>query len=395
MKKTVVVAMSGGVDSSVAAYLLKEKKYNVIGLFMKNWHDTSVTVSDECPWLEDSYDAMTVAEKLNIPFQSIDLSDEYKLKIVDYMIKEYEKGRTPNPDVLCNKEIKFDIFLKKALSLGADFVATGHYVRKTKTKSGEKIIYKLLSGKDSLKDQSYFLCQLNQVQISKILFPIGGLEKSKVRYIAKKQNLITAEKRDSQGLCFIGKVKLPDFLKQKLIEKKGKVILIEKKLFLKRNKEYFHKTFDAFLDNNSKPLIFSLEDGKTIGYHNGAHFYTVGQRKGLSIGGAKEPLYIIKTDVKKNIIYVGEGSDHPGLFRRGISINTEKVHWVREDLKLSENKFLKVKSRIRYRQKLKNSYLYMRNKKLYIIFDSPISSISEGQFIVWYLKNELIGSAAI
>ncbi|MEC7869482.1 MAG: tRNA 2-thiouridine(34) synthase MnmA, partial [Bacteroidota bacterium] len=231
MKKTVVVAMSGGVDSSVAAYLLKEKKYNVIGLFMKNWHDTSVTVSDECPWLEDSYDAMTVAEKLNIPFQSIDLSVEYKLKIVDYMIKEYKEGRTPNPDVLCNKEIKFDIFLKKALSLGADFVATGHYARKTKAKSGKKIIYKLLSGKDSLKDQSYFLCQLNQSQISKILFPIGELEKSKVRYIAKKQNLITAEKRDSQGLCFIGKVKLPDFLKQKLIEKKGKVILIEKKSF--------------------------------------------------------------------------------------------------------------------------------------------------------------------
>jgi len=395
MKKTVVVAMSGGVDSSVAAYLLKEKKYNVIGLFMKNWHDTSVTVSDECPWLEDSYDAMNVAEKLNIPFQSIDLSDDYKLKIVDYMINEYEEGRTPNPDVLCNKEIKFDIFLKKSLSLGADFIATGHYARKTETKSGKKIIYKLLSAKDRLKDQSYFLCQLNQDQISKILFPIGELEKSEVRYIAKKQNLATAEKRDSQGLCFIGKVKLPDFLKQKLIERKGKVILIEKQSFLKRNKESFHKTFDTFLDNNSKPLIFNLEDGDAIGYHTGAHFYTVGQRKGLSIGGAKKPLYILKTDVKNNIIYVGEGSDHPGLFRRGIAINIEKVHWVREDLKLSQNKFLKVKSRIRYRQKLMNSYLYMRNKKLFIIFDSPISSISEGQFVVWYIKNELIGSAAI
>ena len=387
--------MSGGVDSSVAAYLLKEKKYNVIGLFMKNWHDTSVTVSDECPWLEDSYDAMNVAEKLNIPFQSIDLSDDYKLKIVDYMINEYEEGRTPNPDVLCNKEIKFDIFLKKSLSLGADFIATGHYARKTETKSGKKIIYKLLSAKDRLKDQSYFLCQLNQDQISKILFPIGELEKSEVRYIAKKQNLATAEKRDSQGLCFIGKVKLPDFLKQKLIERKGKVILIEKQSFLKRNKESFHKTFDTFLDNNSKPLIFNLEDGDAIGYHTGAHFYTVGQRKGLSIGGAKKPLYILKTDVKNNIIYVGEGSDHPGLFRRGIAINIEKVHWVREDLKLSQNKFLKVKSRIRYRQKLMNSYLYMRNKKLFIIFDSPISSISEGQFVVWYIKNELIGSAAI
>tara|TARA_B100000963_G_scaffold321654_1_gene305160 strand:- start:75364 stop:76551 length:1188 start_codon:yes stop_codon:yes gene_type:complete len=395
MKKTVVVAMSGGVDSSVAAYLLKEKKYNVIGLFMKNWHDTSVTLSDECPWLEDSYDAMTVAEKLKIPFQSIDLSDEYKSKIVDYMIKEYKEGRTPNPDILCNKEIKFDIFLKKALSLGADFIATGHYARKIKTKNGDKIIYNLLSGKDKLKDQSYFLCQLNQGQISKILFPIGGLEKSKVRYIAKKQNLATAEKRDSQGLCFIGKVKLPDFLKQKLIERKGNIILIEKQSFLERNKESFHKTFDAFLDNNSKPSIFSLEDGDTIGYHNGAHFYTVGQRKGLSIGGTNKPLYILKTDVKNNIIYVGEGNDHPGLFRRGIAINREKVHWLREDIKLCENEFLKVKSRIRYRQKLKNSYLYMRNKKLFIIFDSPISSISEGQFVVWYLKNELIGSAAI
>lgn len=210
--KTVVVGLSGGVDSSVAAHLLKEQGYNVIGLFMKNWHDDSVTISDECPWLDDSNDAMLVAEKLEIPFQTVDLSEEYKERIVDYMFREYELGRTPNPDVLCNREIKFDVFLKIALSLGADFVATGHYCRKSVTDSGSKSIeYRLLSGLDSAKDQSYFLCQLSQEQLAKTLFPIGELTKPEVRKIAQDLSLVTADKKDSQGLCFIGKVRLPDF----------------------------------------------------------------------------------------------------------------------------------------------------------------------------------------
>ncbi|MBT8324533.1 MAG: tRNA 2-thiouridine(34) synthase MnmA, partial [Winogradskyella sp.] len=214
--KRVIVGLSGGVDSSVAAYLMKQQGYEVIGLFMKNWHDDSVTISDECPWLEDSNDAMIVADKLGIPFQTVDLSEAYKERIVDYMFSEYEKGRTPNPDVLCNREIKFDVFLKIALDLGADYVATGHYCRKASIEKNGESIFRLLAGKDSNKDQSYFLCQLSQNQLSKALFPLGDLTKPQVRQIASEQNLITAEKKDSQGLCFIGKVRLPDFLQQKL-----------------------------------------------------------------------------------------------------------------------------------------------------------------------------------
>ena len=219
--KRVIIGLSGGVDSSVAAYLLKEQGYEVIGLFMKNWHDDSVTISKECPWLEDSNDAMLVADKLGIPFQVVDLSEQYKERIVDYMFREYEMGRTPNPDILCNREIKFDVFMEIALGLGADFVATGHYCRRDVLEIQGKKIYRLLAGKDANKDQSYFLCQLSQHQLSRSLFPIGELTKTEVRKIASDQGLVTAEKKDSQGLCFIGKVRLPEFLQQILMPKEG------------------------------------------------------------------------------------------------------------------------------------------------------------------------------
>ena len=315
MKKRVVVGLSGGVDSSVAAYLLKQQGYEVIGLFMKNWHDDSVTISNECPWLEDSNDAMLVAQKLGIPFQTVDLSEIYKEKIVDYMFREYEKGRTPNPDVLCNREIKFDVFLKIALELGADFVATGHYCRKSTEEINTKKIYKLLAGKDIHKDQSYFLCQLSQEQLSKAIFPLGELEKPTVRKIAKEQNLITAEKRDSQGLCFIGKVRLPEFLQQQLKPKSGKIVLIPNTHPIYKKEEPTFSNEIEKLTFQSTEIRYNPEDGQEIGIHQGAHYFTVGQRKGLGVGGFKEPLFVIATDVKENIIYVGEGKEHPGLHR--------------------------------------------------------------------------------
>ena len=295
-KIRVVVAMSGGVDSSVAAYVLKKEGYDVLGIFMKNWHDTNATISKECPWLEDSYDAMLVAEKLSIPFQVIDLSKEYKKKIVDYMFDEYKNGNTPNPDILCNSEIKFDLFLKIAMDLGADFIATGHYAQIKRTQINEKTFFHLLAGRDKTKDQSYFLCQLNQFQLSKTIFPIGAMLKNNVRKIAKENEIITAGKKDSQGLCFIGKVKLPDFLQQKLKPKKGDVILIKDTY-----KNYFNKEKSNNYDALSQNYFYEKFDGDLVGHHNGAHYYTIGQRKGISIGGRKNPLYVLSTDVKENI----------------------------------------------------------------------------------------------
>lgn len=401
MKKRVVVGLSGGVDSSVAAYLLKEEGYDVIGLFMKNWHDDSVTISNECPWLEDSNDAMLVAEKLGIPFQTIDLSEEYKERIVDYMFHEYQLGRTPNPDVLCNREIKFDVFMKIALGLGADFVATGHYCRKEISTSGvdgnggTKKIYHLLAGKDPNKDQSYFLCQLSQEQLAKTLFPIGYLLKPEVRKIALDQGLVTAEKRDSQGLCFIGKVKLPDFLQQKLAPKDGAIVEIPSN-FRKYGLEI--PSFDSKeerLEFLSSKYVYSKSDGKEVGVHHGAHYFTKGQRKGLAVGGTKEPLFVIDTDVDQNIIYTGQGKSHPGLYRRGLFIRNEEIHWIREDLTLGDNEEMKVLARIRYRQPLEKAILYRTFSGLYIIFDKPQSAITEGQFAAWYLGEELIGSGVI
>lgn len=394
--KKVVVGLSGGVDSSVAAYLLKEQGYEVIGLFMKNWHDDSVTISEECPWLEDSNDALIVAEKLGIPFQTVDLSVEYKERIVDYMFREYELGRTPNPDVLCNREIKFDVFLKIALQLGADFVATGHYCRKgTITNEDGSETYQLLSGADGNKDQSYFLCQLSQEQLSKTLFPIGDLQKPEVRKIAAANALITADKKDSQGLCFIGKVRLPEFLQQKLKPKKGVIVEVPSDVEHFNRKKIKFKTKEEELQYTSEKPVYELTDGKIVGEHQGAHYFTKGQRKGLDVGGTKEPLFVIETDVSENIIYTGQGKNHPGLYRSTLFVTDEELHWVRPDLALSVDGTMEVMARIRYRQVLEKATLYKVNGGLYVDFESKQSAITEGQFVAWYVQDELIGSGVI
>ncbi|WP_010521926.1 tRNA 2-thiouridine(34) synthase MnmA [Aquimarina agarivorans] len=384
--KRVVVGLSGGVDSSVAAYLLKEQGYEVIGLFMKNWHDDSVTISDECPWLDDSNDALLVAEKLGIPFQTVDLSEQYKERIVDYMFAEYEKGRTPNPDVLCNREIKFDVFMKIALELGADFVATGHYCRKDTVEIDGKKVHRLLAGKDSNKDQSYFLCQLSQEQLAKTLFPVGELIKPEVRKIAAAQHLITAEKKDSQGLCFIGKVRLPEFLQQQLKPKNGAIIEIPEDHSI-----YENANAPSQLHNYNYTPAF----GKKVGEHIGAHYFTKGQRKGLSVGGTPLPLFVIETDVKTNTIYVGQGKNHPGLHRSQLLVTTDELHWVRPDLALTLGEQIKVKARIRYRQTLENASIHFTGNGLIVRFENPQSAIQEGQFVAWYLEDELIGSGVI
>jgi tRNA-specific 2-thiouridylase len=396
MKKKVIVGLSGGVDSSVTAYLLKEQGYEVIGLFMKNWHDDSVTISDECPWLEDSNDALIVAEKLGIPFQTVDLSVEYKERIVDYMFNEYEKGRTPNPDVLCNREIKFDVFLKIALGLGADYVATGHYCRKGIIKNDKGTeTYQLLAGADVNKDQSYFLCQLSQEQLAKTLFPIGELTKPEVRKLAAENDLVTADKKDSQGLCFIGKVRLPDFLQQKLKPKQGVIVEVPS------NADYYQNGISEFenkiaeLEYHSEKPNYTLTDGKVVGNHQGAHFFTIGQRKGLDVGGTKEPLFVLETDVNENIIYTGQGKLHPGLFRRTLFVKEEELHWVREDLALSIDETIKVMARIRYRQPLQEAIVYRVSGGVYVDFIEKQSAIAEGQFVAWYVEDELIGSGVI
>ncbi|CVK15843.1 tRNA-specific 2-thiouridylase [Apibacter mensalis] len=391
----VVVGLSGGVDSSVAAYLLQQQGHEVIGLFMKNWNDSEFTLEDECPWVEDSNDAMLIARKLNIPYQVVDLSEIYKERIVDYMFHEYESGRTPNPDILCNREIKFDIFLKTALSLGADKVATGHYARINSFDGENKTIYRLLSGLDTNKDQSYFLCQLNQYQLSKTLFPIGNLTKPEVRQIAQEIGLITAYKKDSQGLCFIGKIRLPDFLQQKLKPKKGKLIEIFSDNSIYKTEEQSFESKEEELIYLSTPLNYNEADGKIIGEHSGAHYYTIGQRKGLGIGGHVEPCFVIDTDVRNNTIYVGEGKNHPGLFRKALFIDQNEVHWVREDLKMKIGDTLRVRVRIRYRQSLQNAVLYQFEKRLYIEFENLQSAITRGQFAAWYVDDELIGSGVI
>jgi tRNA-uridine 2-sulfurtransferase len=393
--KRVVVGLSGGVDSSVAAYLLKEQGYEVIGLFMKNWHDDTVTISNECPWLEDSNDALLVAQKLGIPFQTVDLSEEYKEKIVDYMFREYEQGRTPNPDVLCNREIKFDVFMKIALSLGADYVATGHYCRKGTIEKDGQEIYQLLSGKDSNKDQSYFLCQLSQEQLSKSLFPIGDLTKPEVREIASKLELITAEKKDSQGLCFIGKVRLPEFLQQKLQPKEGIIYEVDQNHIIYTPKDINFESIEEQLIYESKKIDYTPDIAKVVGKHQGAHYYTIGQRKGLNVGGTKEALFIIATNVESNTIYTGQGAHHPGLFRKSLFVKNEEIHWIRKDLRLENGQQIKVKARIRYRQELQDAILYQFKNGLFVSFLNPQSAITEGQFVAWYIEDELIGSGVI
>lgn len=389
--KRVVVGLSGGVDSSVSAYLLQQEGYEVIGLFMRNWHDETVTLSNDCPWIDDSNDALLVAEHLGIPFQVLDLSKEYKERIVDYMFAEYEAGRTPNPDVLCNREIKFDVFLKAALDLGADYVATGHYCRKTTTEDG---IHHLLAGLDPNKDQSYFLCQLSQEQLSKALFPIGNLQKAEVRAIAKEIGLVTAEKKDSQGLCFVGKISLPEFLQQKLQVKHGNIIEINE------NNDQFisYSSIPVNLENVvelSKEFIYSPAMGIEVEKHIGAHYYTIGQRKGLHIGGRPNPSFVIGIDTETNTVYSGQKDEHPGLNKWALKIETNEMHWINPlyEMNIGDQKEFSV--RIRYRQALQKGTLTRLKDGFYILFDKKQRGIAPGQFAALYINEELVGSGII
>ena len=386
--KRVVVGLSGGVDSSVAAHLLLKDGYEVIGMFMKNWHDESVTISDECPWIDDSNDALLVADKLGIPFQVIDLSKDYKERIVNYMFNEYENGRTPNPDVLCNREIKFDVFMKAAMELGADYVATGHYCQK---REGERGGFDLISGTDNSKDQSYFLCQITQKQLSKVLFPIGHLEKKEVRNIARKEGLVTADKKDSQGLCFVGKIKLPEFLQQQLKTKEGEIIEIPD------NHIQFKKYQDVEIDTENieelaVPFIYIPSDGNKVAMHNGAHFYTIGQRKGLHVGGRREPSFVIGIDTNKNVVYTGQTKMHPGLNRYALKLSKSSINWINKEYNVNEESYM---IRIRYRQILQKGKLIKKNEEWYILFENMQSAISPGQFAAWYKEDVLIGSGVI
>ncbi len=386
----VVVGLSGGVDSSVAAYLLKEQGYEVIGLFMRNWHDTTGTLEGDCPWYDDQVFAELVAKRLDIPFRFVDLSEEYKKRVVDYMFSEYEQGRTPNPDVLCNREIKFDVFLKEALKMGADYVATGHYCQKATEIVDGREVYRLLAGADKNKDQSYFLCQLTQEQLRYALFPIGHLQKPEVRAIAAEQKLATAKRKDSQGICFVGKVDLPVFLQQQLAARQGNVHEI-----LPSWRGYGVERGEDDLVALSASYRYTVRDGKKIGTHNGAHFYTIGQRKGLGIGGRKESLFVLATDVKENVIYVGEGDSHPGLYRRVLHIKPEEVHWVDPMQTMAVGEHRRYDVRIRYRQALQKAELVCDEQGLYIRFDEPQRGIAAGQFAAWYDGEVLAGSGVI
>jgi tRNA-uridine 2-sulfurtransferase len=387
MKQRVVVGISGGVDSGVAAWLLKQQGYDVVGLFMRNWHDTTGLISAECSYEDDVLFAEMVAKKIGIPFHQVDLSEQYRTRVVDYLFREYEAGRTPNPDVLCNREIKFDAFVEEALKLGAEKVATGHYARVENFDTPYGPVYRLLGGLDKNKDQSYFLCQLSQKQLQYAMFPLGEIDKPKVREIAREQGLANAERKDSQGICFVGKVDLPVFLQQKLASKKGRIIEIPKKISLPATGQT--------VQEQSKTVELSPEMGIVIGEHQGAHFYTIGQRKGLNIGGKEEPLFILGTDVINNIIYVGQGQDHPLLFKKALLVKKEEVHWIRPDLALSPGENKECLARIRYRQELQKARVICENEGIYLLFDEPQRAVVPGQFAVWHYEDELIGSGPI
>jgi tRNA-specific 2-thiouridylase len=396
VKNKVIVGLSGGVDSSVAAWVLKEQGYVVEGLFMRNWHDTTGLLQSDCHWEDDLMFAEMVAKKLDIPFYFVDLSEPYRKRVIDYMFAEYEKGRTPNPDVLCNREIKFDSFADEARKLGGDFVATGHYCRKDEIRLKSGRIFRLLAGKDENKDQSYFLCQVSQSQLGYALFPIGDLTKPEVRKIADRLGLATARRKDSQGICFVGKVHLPTFLQQKLEAKKGKIIEIPSTYDYKKwEPGYPDDTDETFLAAAVSPHVYDPLSGKNIGTHNGAHFFTIGQRKGINVGGYKEPLFVIGTDVEKNILYVGEGQSHPGLYRKGLSIRKDDVHWIRTDLAMAEGESREYMVRIRYRQPLQKAKLYQRKEGIYFIFNKLQRGVAPGQFSAWYDGDEVIGSGVI
>jgi len=386
--KRVVVGLSGGVDSSVAAYLLKKQGYDVIGVYMQNWHDTTGLLYGDCSWNDDITFATLVAKKIGIPFYKVDLSVEYKKRVVDYMFAEYERGRTPNPDVLCNREVKFDLFVKVAKQYEADYIATGHYARIEKIEKEGKDIFRLMAGKDNNKDQSYFLCQLSQEQISGALFPIGELTKPEVRKIAAELELATATRKDSQGICFVGQVDLPTFLQQQLKPKDGKIIEIPAD-FEQYTKELLS------IEELAEPYTYKQEDGTVEGIHNGAHYFTIGQRKGLNVGGKPEPLFVIATDTKENVIYVGQGKKHPGLFRKALFVPKSEIHWVRPDLQLEEGETMDVDARIRYRQPLQKAVMHMKNDGLYIVFEQAQRGITPGQFASWYVGEELLGSGVI
>jgi tRNA-specific 2-thiouridylase len=389
--KRVVVGLSGGVDSSVAAYLLKEQGYEVIGMFMRNWHDETVTLSSDCPWIDDANDALLVAQHLGIPFQVVDLSSDYKKRIVDYMFREYEAGRTPNPDVLCNREIKFDVFLKEALSLGADFVATGHYCRKIIHENGS---HGLLSGVDSNKDQSYFLCQVSQEQLQKALFPIGELTKKEVRSIAAEHGLITAEKKDSQGLCFVGKISLPTFLQQQLAPKAGSVVEIPDDLEQFSAYATIPHTMES-VEELAKPFSYQFSMGKHVANHQGAHYYTIGQRKGLHIGGRPKPSFVLATDTKENIIYSGQTDEHPGLYRLALRLESKELNWIQYITNEVLEKGFDCFIRIRYRQALQKGTLLKKGERLYVLFEKQQRGITPGQFAAFYQGEELLGSGII
>ncbi len=398
MKTRVVIGLSGGVDSSVAAYKLIEQGYEVIGLFMKNWHDTTGLLEADCPYDDDVMFAEMVAKKLGIPFHRVDLSKPYRTRVVDYMFSEYEKGRTPNPDVLCNREIKFESFVEEAKKLGAEFVATGHYCQKDVLNLADGEIYRLLAGADKNKDQSYFLCQVTQQQLKGALFPIGDIDKPEVRKIAKKLGLATAERKDSQGICFVGKVDLPTFLQQQLKAKTGRTIEVPASwddYFQISNELPDAGIDDMELERLTSPFDYNPSSGKTVGKHQGAHFFTIGQRKGINIGGYKNPLFVIATDVEKNILYVGEGQDHPGLYRKGLYVREDELHWIRPDMEMSDGETRDYMVRIRYRQALEQARLYKRDKGLYILFENAQRGVAPGQFAAWYNGDELIGSGVI
>ncbi|OFY49389.1 MAG: tRNA 2-thiouridine(34) synthase MnmA [Bacteroidetes bacterium GWF2_49_14] len=387
MKQRVVVGISGGVDSAVAAWLLKNQGYDVVGLFMRNWHDTTGLISAECSYEDDVLFAKMTANKIGIPFHEVDLSDQYRARVVDYLFREYEAGRTPNPDVLCNREIKFDAFVEEAIKLGAEKVATGHYARVNEADTPAGPVYRLLAGLDKNKDQSYFLCQLNQQQLSRAMFPLGELTKPEVRDIAREQGLANAERKDSQGICFVGKVDLPVFLQQKLEAKQGRIIEIPKKIFL--------PPVGSTVEELARPIELTPDMGVQIGKHQGAHFYTIGQRKGLNVGGKEEPLFILATDIVNNIIYVGQGQEHPLLFRQALLVKNPEIHWIRPDLAMVPGENRRTLARIRYRQELQSAEIIRKEEGIYIKFDIPQRAVVPGQFAVWHDGEELIGSGAI
>lgn len=457
----VCIGLSGGVDSSVAALLLKQQGYDVFALFMQNWHDASTTLHGDCEWEEDRFVAELVARKIGIPFYFVDLSKEYRQRVVDYMFDEYEKGRTPNPDVLCNREIKFDAFLEYAKKLGAEYVATGHYCRKDTMEGPDGTpVYRILAGEDPNKDQSYFLCQLTQEQLSMAMFPIGDIRKPEVRRIAHEADLPSADKKDSQGICFVGKVDLPVFLQQKLKPCEGDIVEVYDEYYAENGQYSFIKSVlesllrqdvgqlkmitdyvsedkgmsaartecpfdmekvarisDEDFRRLSEPVDYDIRFetetyrsgrkhikktrykenpyGKIVGRHDGAQFYTIGQRKGLNIGGHKDSVFVISTDIKKNLIYVGEGHTHKGLSRSCLRVAPEDIHWIRRDLAMFPGEIRRYRVRIRYRQPLQNATVIMRENGLYILFDTPQRGITPGQFAVWYDGDEMIGSGVI